>query len=72
MAPCWHRAPITCRRSNRMMENSGVSVNKELLDSTCSLSDQELTLVMMFRVINKQRQQDILRILEVFNKLSDS
>lgn len=50
-----------------MMENSGVSENQvQVVDANC-LSDQELMLVAMFRVINAQCQKDLLRLLEVFS-----
>lgn len=49
-----------------MMENSGVSESQvSVVDANC-LSDQEVKLLVMFRAISAQRQQDVLRLLEVF------
>jgi hypothetical protein len=49
-----------------MMENSGVSESQvSVVDANC-LSDQEVKLLEMFRGISAQRQQDVLRLLEVF------
>jgi len=51
-----------------MMENSGVSETKvQIVDATC-LSDQEVMLLAMFRLISHQRQKDVLRLLEVFTE----
>lgn len=54
-----------------MMENSGVSENQALVEGAKCLSDQEVRLLIMFRMINVSRQRDILRILEVFTQLSE-
>jgi len=49
-----------------MKENSGLSeAQMTLLDMNC-LSDQEVKLLRMFRVVNVQKRVDILRIIEVF------
>lgn len=51
-----------------MMENSGVSESQvQVVDANC-LSDQEMTLLTMFRSISYQRQTDLLRLLEVFTQ----
>ncbi|NWD81910.1 hypothetical protein HX891_16120 [Pseudomonas reactans] len=49
-----------------MMENSGVSESQvSVVDASC-LSDQEVMLLALFRIISPQRQKDVLRLLEVF------
>ena len=51
-----------------MMENSGVSENRvQVVDVNC-LSDQEVMLLAMFRVISAQRKSDVLRLIEVFTQ----
>ncbi|CRL97482.1 hypothetical protein [Pseudomonas sp. 28 E 9] len=54
-----------------MMENSVVSENKvAAADSNC-LSDLEVRLLVMFRIVSTQRQLDILRLLEVFTQATE-
>lgn len=49
-----------------MMENSGVSESQvSVVDANC-LSEQEVMLLAMFRLISNQRQRDVMRLLEVF------
>lgn len=49
-----------------MMENSGVSESQvPVVDSNC-LSDREMILLAIFRLISSQQQRDVLRLLEVF------
>ncbi|WP_443693671.1 hypothetical protein [Pseudomonas sp.] len=51
-----------------MIENSGVTESKvSVVDANC-LSDQEVRLLAMFRTISSQRQNDVLRLLEVFTQ----
>jgi len=54
-----------------MMENSDSYSNKNLDVDANSLSEQELILIFMFRMIKLERQKDLLRILEAFSNLSD-
>lgn len=49
-----------------MIENSGVTESKVLVVEANCLSDQEMMLLTMFRSIGPQRQNDVLRLLEVF------
>lgn len=49
-----------------MMENSGVSESQVSVVDTNCLSDQEMMLLVMFRLISSQQQRDVLRLLEVF------
>ncbi len=51
-----------------MMENSALSESKELAMEAHYLSEQEVVLLMMFRVISVQRKKDVLRVLEVFTQ----
>ena len=52
-----------------MMENSCVSNNQaSVIDPTC-LSEKEVMLLAMFRVISAQRQNDVIRILEAFTHI---
>lgn len=49
-----------------MMENSGVSESQvKVVDANC-LSDQELMLLAVFRIISAQRKSDVLRLIEAF------
>lgn len=66
----WHRAPVACERSNRMLENSVSKTEVSVVD-TGSLSEHEQTLLTKFRRISEQRQQDILRLLEVFTQFPE-
>ncbi|MBK3458864.1 hypothetical protein [Pseudomonas haemolytica] len=54
-----------------MMENSGVSEKQVTVVDSTDLSDQEVTLLAMFRAISHQRQKDVLRLLEVFTQASE-
>lgn len=54
-----------------MMENSGEFDEQCAAVDACCLNDQELILLVMFRVASPQRQRDVLRMLEVFIKLSE-
>lgn len=63
--------PVACERSIRMMENSDVSESQvSVVDANC-LSDQEVMLLAIFRSMTVQRQMDVLRIFEVFAKISE-
>jgi hypothetical protein len=54
-----------------MLENSSVlKTEVPVVDPLC-LSDQELRFLAMFRRINDQRQNDILRVMEAFWQLPD-
>ncbi|MHC5192744.1 hypothetical protein ACYSUW_03210 [Pseudomonas frederiksbergensis] len=53
-----------------MLENSVSKTEVSVVD-TGSLSEQEQTLLTKFRRISEQRQQDILRLLEVFTQFPE-
>lgn len=51
-----------------MMGNNSVSNNQSAgVDPNC-LSEQEVILLALFRVINAQQQSDVMRLLEVFTQ----
>jgi hypothetical protein len=54
-----------------MLENSSVSVSKVSVVDTGSLNELEQRLLTMFWRISEQRQQDILRVLEVFTQFPE-
>ena len=49
-----------------MMESNGVAESKILVVDTSPLSDREIMLLTMFRMISTQQQRDVMRLLEVF------
>lgn len=54
-----------------MMENSGLLEKQvSVVDANC-LSEREVMLLAMFRMISPQRQKDVLRLLEVFTQPSE-
>lgn len=53
-----------------MLENSVSKTEVSVVD-TGSLSEHEQTLLTKFRRISEQRQQDILRLLEVFTQFPE-
>lgn len=54
-----------------MLENSSVSETEVSVVDTGSLSEQEQRLLTMYRRISERRQQDILRVLEVFTQFPE-
>lgn len=54
-----------------MMGNNSVSDNKaSAVDPNC-LSEREVMLLALFRVVSVQRQNDVMRLLEVFTHIPE-
>ncbi len=49
-----------------MMGNNSVSNNQSSVVNSDCLSEQEVMLLALFRAISVQRQNDVMRLLEVF------
>lgn len=49
-----------------MMGNNSVSSNQSSVVNSDCLSEQEVMLLALFRAISVQRQNDVMRLLEVF------
>lgn len=54
-----------------MMENNSVPAPQISTCESDTLSDRELQLLVMFRSVIRQHQDDILRVLEAFTQLSE-